>query len=186
MTGAGEFLGRLVEALDGAGIPYMVAGSFASTYYGEPRTTHDIDMVVAPTARSLKVLLRALPEDDYYVSEEAALVALRDRGQFNVIDLETGWKVDLIVQKNRPFSRTELERRRPGRLLGVELMVASPEDVALTKLEWAKLSPSERQIRDVAGILRVSGSELDLDYLARWVEELQLSTQWKAAQAQVE
>ena len=184
MSGAAAFLRRLVTALDEAGIPYMVAGSFASTYHGEPRTTHDIDVVIAPTLGGLRLLLQALPEDDYYVSEEAAMTALRGRGQFNVIDLETGWKVDLILQKSRPFSLMEMSRRRPGRVLGLDVMMASAEDTLVTKLEWSKLSGSERQLRDVAGILRVSGPELDTGYIERWVSELGLSELWERAQAQ--
>jgi len=185
MSGTAGFLRRLVTSLDDAGIPYMVAGSFASTYYGEPRTTHDIDIVIAPSRRTLRLLLGSLPEDEYYVSETAAMDALRGRGQFNVIDLETGWKVDLIVQKERPFSQTELSRRRPGRVLEVDLMMASPEDTVLTKLEWSKLSGSERQLRDVAGVLRVSGPELDIEYIEKWVQALGLGAEWELARSQV-
>ncbi len=77
MTGAPEFLQRLIGLLDAADMPYMVAGSFASTYHGVPRTTHDIDIVVEPTSSSLNKLLTLLPEDQYYVSEDAARDALR-------------------------------------------------------------------------------------------------------------
>ncbi len=102
-----------------------------------------------------------------------------------MIDLETGWKVDLIVQKERPFSQTELSRRRPGRVLEVDLMMASPEDTVLTKLEWSKLSGSERQLRDVAGVLRVSGPELDIEYIEKWVQALGLGAEWELARSQV-
>jgi len=174
VTTAGSFLERLVGLLDAASTPYMVAGSFASTYHGVPRTTQDIDIVVEFTPTSLKRLLNLLPEDDYYVSDTAAADALRRRGQFNVIDLETGWKADLIVRKQRQFSIEEFARRQTAVLEGVSVFLASPEDTVLAKLEWAKNSGSERQLRDVAGVLHVMGSRLDSEYLARWAATLEL------------
>lgn len=172
----GEFLGRLSRILDDAGIPWMVAGSVASAFHGMPRSTQDIDIVVDVNAESLEALLKALPDEDYYVSETAAVDALRRRRQFNVIDMATGWKADLIVRKDRAFSRGELSRRQRATILDVEVWVASAEDVVLTKLEWAKRSGgSERQLRDVAGVLR-GQDELDWPYLERWAEELGLKS----------
>ena len=101
MTGAGDFLSRLASLLRDAGIPYMLTGSFASTYHGTPRTTQDLDLVIEVDDASLRALLDSLPEEQYYVAEEAALQALRRRGQFNVIDLASGWKADLILRKDR-------------------------------------------------------------------------------------
>lgn len=94
---------RVIGALEDAEIPYMLTGSFASAYHGAPRATQDIDLVIAPTAPQLHVLLNALPSSEYYVDEEAAFEAQRQRGQFNIIDVATGWKVDLIMRKARAF-----------------------------------------------------------------------------------
>ena len=181
MTSAGDFLSRLAAKLDAAGIPYMLSGSFASSYHGVPRTTQDLDLVIDPTRPALHGLLDALPEDDYYVSREAAGTALRRRGQFNVIDLSSGWKADLIIRKNREFSRTEFERRLPGSVLGTEVSISTAEDTVLAKLEWAVKAESERQLRDVAGVLAVS-QDLDQAYLEHWVEKLGLRTAWEEAQ----
>lgn len=117
----------------------MLTGSYASSVHGAPRATQDLDIVIAPTRGQLLELLRLFPDTEYYVSAEAAFDAFARRGQFNVIDFETGWKVDLIVIKEREFSRAEFERRRPLPLDGASVYVASPEDVLLAKLEWAKL-----------------------------------------------
>ena len=125
------FLQRLVAVLEQVGIPYMLSGSLASAFYGIPRSTQDIDIVVELDITRLRALITALPQEMYYVSEPAAVDALRRQGQFNVIDMETGWKVDLIVRKRRPFSRTEFERRRSEEVLGVPLVVCSPEDSIL-------------------------------------------------------
>ena len=175
---ASEVFGRLVEALDRAQIPYMLTGSFASSLHGTPRATQDIDLVIATSLDRLLVFVRSLPVDRYYVSEAAAVEAHRNEGMFNVLDLSTGWKVDLILRKSRPFSCEEFERRTAEDVGGVRLYVASPEDVIVAKMEWAKRGGSARQIEDAAGILRVRGGELDRDYIERWTRELGLEREW--------
>jgi hypothetical protein len=175
-----SFLARLADVLNEAGVHYMLSGSLASAYYGTPRSTQDIDIVVVLTLQNLRTLLAALPEEAYYVSETAALDALRRQGQFNVIDLETGWKVDLIVRKRRPFSLVEFDRRVERKILGVHLSVCSPEDSILSKLEWAqKMGGSERQLRDVMGVLEVRRGELDLAYIEKWAQKLGVSEIWE-------
>lgn len=138
-SGVESILQRLSSALDAAGVPYMLTGSFASSLHGAPRVTHDVDVVIAPTLGSLNQLLEQFREEHYYVSRDAALQAYGSEGMFNVIDLETGWKVDFITRKTRAFSVEEFERRREAEIDGVEVFVASPEDVIIAKLEWAKL-----------------------------------------------
>lgn len=100
-----------------------------------------------------------------------------------VIDLVTGWKIDFIIRKPRAYSREEFERRRVVALDGVVLDVVSAEDVLIAKLEWAKRGSSDRQIEDAAGILRVQGDRLDLAYVRRWVQALDLDQQWRDAQS---
>ena len=176
---AGDLLRRLTERLDGSGIPYMIVGSLASTYYGQPRSTQDIDVVIDPTATSLRAFLGSLSAEDYYASEQAALDAFDGRGMFNVIDHATGWKIDLIILKRRPFSQEEFRRRTAARMLGQEVHIASAEDTILSKLEWAAQSASQRQERDVAGILDVKGESLDADYIERWAKVLGVDQVWR-------
>jgi hypothetical protein len=175
---------RLVRLLDGAGVPFMIAGSFASTAHGLPRTTQDLDVVIdPPSLLALETLLRSMSPGDYYVDVDAARDALRHRSMFNVIDQASGWKVDLIIRKNRDFSRAEFERRMPFALVDVPVFVASPEDTIVAKLEWSKQSGgSERQRRDVAGIVATIGDQLDRAYVERWVRELALTDEWELAQ----
>ena len=180
---AGGLLSRLAAKLDAAGIPYMITGSFASTYHGTTRTTHDIDVVIDADRAALETLVRSFPDDEYYVDLDAALDALAHRSQFNVIDLATGWKADLIVRKDREFSRAELARREPAEILGARVFVATAEDTIVSKLEWAKIGESERQLRDVAGILDVRRGRLDLEYVERWVRELGLEEVWSRARS---
>lgn len=176
-----NLLRRIIGILEQAEIPYMLTGSFASSFYGSPRATQDVDLVITVSPEQVLRLLELLPLTDYYVDRSAALEAQRSEGLFNVIDLATGWKVDLIVRKSRPFSREEFDRRNMVDLGGVRLATATAEDVIISKLEWAKLGESQRQVEDAASILRVLGAELDMVYLEKWMEELGLREQWDAA-----
>lgn len=156
----------------------MLTGSFASSYHGAPRATQDIDLVIAPTAEQLRAFVKLLPRDEFYVDEGAALEALKLEGQFNLVDMRTGWKVDLIIRKSRPFSREEFDRRTMVELEGEEVPIATPEDVLIAKMEWARMSESARQIEDAARMLRVRARQVDQSYVDRWVQELGLEEQW--------
>jgi hypothetical protein len=172
---------RIAAALDRSGIAYMLSGSFASAYYGAPRSTQDIDLVIEATQAQLRVFIEGLSSDDYYVDLDAALQAHQRQSMFNVIDLATGWKIDLIIRKSRAFSEEEFRRRQLVNLQDLTLFVASVEDIVLSKLEWSKLAQSRRQIEDVAGILRMQWESLDLSYLEKWIHALGLKSEWEDA-----
>jgi hypothetical protein len=114
-----EVLAQVVRHLETLDIPYMVTGSFASSVHGKPRTTHDADIVIDPTGEALDRLVSELAAAGFYVDRAVAADALRRRLQFNVIETTTAFKVDLIVRKDRPFSREELARRGRSDLAGV-------------------------------------------------------------------
>ncbi len=181
MNGLERLLRALVAAFAAAGIPYMLTGSLASTVYGAPRTTYDVDFVVdPPDAAALEMLTDRLTPD-FYVDAAAVREAWRQRSMFNIVD-SAGWKADCILRKERAFSREEFGRRRPLEVLGVALAVASAEDVILSKLEWSQESGgSERQRRDVAAILAGAGAGLDQDYLRHWRGTLGLEREWALA-----
>jgi hypothetical protein len=172
---------RITTALDSAGIEYMLAGSFASTRYGSPRSTQDIDIVISAGPEQLKSLIQDLNGKHYYAEFNDALHAYQNESLFNVIDLETGWKIDLIFRKSTPFGLEEFRRRSRIELHGLSLFVASPEDVIISKLAWAKDGASHRQIEDAAAVLSVQGQSLDMNYLERWISDLGLKEQWDAA-----
>lgn len=178
---AESFLQHVIAALEQAQIPYMVTGSFASSAHGIVRGSKDIDIVIAASAAQLRTFVAQFPNDRYYADESDAIEALRYNLQFNVIDFGSSWKVDLIFRKDRAFSRIEFERRRPHVIQGVNVYVASPEDVLIAKLEWAKIGESERQIDDAAGVIATQGLDLDRAYVERWVQELNLGEQWNRA-----
>jgi len=178
---ATEALQKLTTALDRAGIPYMLTGSFAGSYYGASRSTQDIDFVIEASSEQLRTFAESLSEGNYYVEVDAAIQALHSRSLFNVIDLSNGWKADLIIRKARPFSEEEFRRRQLVELNGVPLFITSAEDIILAKMEWARMSGSTRQIEDVAAIVRLQWKVLDLPYVESWAASLQLRPQWEEA-----
>jgi len=159
----------------------MLSGSFASAHYGAPRSTQDIDLVIEATSAQLRAFVEGLSGNEYYADLDSALEAHKRQSMFNVIDLATGWKIDLIIRKSRAFSQEEFRRRQRVSLHEVPLFVASAEDVIISKLEWAKLGQSRRQIEDAAAILRVRGDALDQPYLEKWIAELGLVDEWGEA-----
>ena len=172
---------RIVSILNQANIPYMLTGSFAAVYYGAPRSTQDIDFVIAATPEQLRTFDLSLPKQEYYFDLDAALEAEKRESLFNVIDKTAGWKIDFIMQKSRPFSEQEFHRRKEIDFQGVSLLVATAEDVILSKLEWAKLAQSQRQLEDVARLLNMRRDALDRKYLEKWIDDLGLDQEWKAA-----
>ena len=177
----GELLNRVTAALEMHGVPYMLTGSLASSLYGIPRATNDIDIVIAPAREQLLALVQMFQRVGLTVANESAISAFRNRSQFNAVDFSRGLKVDLILRKDREFSVAEFERRSTVEVAGMRLTLASPEDVLIAKLEWAKMGDSERQIADAAGILKTQGEALDLPYIEKWVRALELQQQWEAA-----
>lgn len=172
---------RIASALDRAGIDYMLSGSFAAAYYGAARSTQDIDFVIHATAAQLRSFIGALPATEYYADLDSALAAHQRQSMFNVIDQGTGWKIDFIIRKSRSFSQEEFRRRQRVTLHGVALFLTTAEDAVISKLEWAKLAASSRQIEDVAAILRTQGKALDHPYLQKWIDELGLADEWEKA-----
>jgi hypothetical protein len=175
-------LAGTIARLERASVPYMITGSVASSYHGEPRATRDLDIVIDPDPEGINRLVGELERAGLYVDADTALRALDDRTQFNAIDAATGWKVDFLIRKDRPFSREEFGRRTRADLLGTAAWLASPEDTIIAKLEWAMASGSDLQLGDVVAMLDIGGESLDLAYMERWVAGLGLDTPWSRAQ----
>ena len=177
-----DFLRRITTALEMHGVPYMLTGSLVSSMYGVPRSTNDIDIVIAPAREQVLSAVQMFQRLGLTVHTESALTALSKRTQFNVIDFDHGWKVDFIVQKERPFSELEFSRKEAFEIEGFRLTLATAEDVLLAKLEWSKLGDSERQLVDAAGIIKMQRGSLDYTYIEHWVDGLEVREQWTVAQ----
>jgi hypothetical protein len=175
---AESILRLTVQTLADLEIPYMVTGSLASAFHGEPRSTQDLDVVVTAGENHLQELGERLRDAGLYCDSEAIREAAELKGLFNAIDPASGWKVDFIILKDHAFSRAAFEARSAVELSGVPVHLVRAEDIVIAKLEWAKLGGSERQLRDVVGVLMVQGAAFDRAYVERWVAELGLTNQW--------
>ncbi|MFW6115797.1 MAG: hypothetical protein ACOC7Y_01915 [Chloroflexota bacterium] len=169
----------VTEALEALGVPYAIGGSFASAAHGVMRATMDADLVADLRPEHAEPLVRALG-DRFYADLEAIRDAIRRRASFNLIHLDTAFKIDIFIAGRRPFDRAQLSRRH-RHLLSWEperyAYVTSPEDTILAKLEWYRMGGgvSDRQWRDVLGVLRVQSGRLDLHYLRRMAATLNVT-----------
>lgn len=167
-----EILQMVTTRLAEAGIPYMVTGSIAMNYYAVPRMTRDIDIVVELAEEDVGEAVR-LFQGDFYVDREMVQQAVKNQLMFNVIHNAYMIKVDLIVRKNSDYRKEEFSRRRTVKIDDHSLHIAAPEDLILSKLDWAKDSHSEIQLGDVRNLL-AAVQKLDHDYLAGWADRLGL------------
>lgn len=182
-----DLLEVIAVRLEHCCIRYFVTGSQASTMYGEPRFTQDIDVVIELRQQGLSEFLAAFGSDDYYLSESAVRSAVERRGMFNLIQPATGGKVDFVVAKDSDFDRSRFLRARPVLIgEGVMAMFASPEDVILKKLQWYQKDSSDRHVRDISGVLRVQGEAIDFEYIESWLERLGVADVWKRVKARSE
>jgi hypothetical protein len=166
-----EVLGIVTERLETAGIRYMLTGSMAANYYSVPRMTRDIDLVVELSAGDAGRVC-ALFEDDFYVDPNAVREAIARRGTFNLIHTALVLKVDCVVRKDTEYHREEFRRRRRVEIGERQAFLVAPEDLIISKLDWARESRSEVQLADVRNLVR--SAELDRAYLGRWLPRLGL------------
>jgi hypothetical protein len=178
-------LARELDALD---IRYMVGGSVASSIHGEPRATDDVDLVVRMTSEQADPLVRRLAPV-FFIQIEAVREAVTERGSFNLIHLESMQKADIFVLSGEEFPRQALERSAPvviQRGTGASLVVPSPEDVVLQKLVWFRKGgeASDRQWRDVLGVLKTQSGRLDRSHLDVWARKLGIEDLFERAMGQ--
>ncbi|HTJ46695.1 MAG TPA: hypothetical protein VL463_31530 [Kofleriaceae bacterium] len=162
---------RLVPALEAAELTYMIVGSVAAGIHGAPRDAPDLDLVIDGDRFEHRAFVSGLSDATYYVDRDRALEAWRARGWFNLVDIETGYRVDLRVRRIHPFSREELARRRTCPIEGVEAFVATAEDTILGMLEWG-------HVRESAAIVVTQRDALDRAYIDRWARELGVESEW--------
>jgi hypothetical protein len=166
----------------------MVTGSFVSSVQGEPRASHDIDVVVSLGARGAEGLLAAFMSPQYYLdrhSIESALDSKDQFRQFNLLDVEQGDKVDFWLLSNDPFDQSRFDRRTEDDIGGVRAMISRPEDTILMKLAWAKMSGgSEKQLGDALRVYEVQFGRLDLAYLEEWATRLNIESLWQHLKSQ--
>jgi len=182
-----ELLIKVIQTLEQAGIGYMVTGSIVSSLQGEPRSTHDVDLVVDIQTQSIPHLVKAFPPPDFYLDEDSILEAVARLSMFNLIDMNEGDKVDFWMLTDEPFDRSRFLRRYTEEALGIRIQVSSPEDTILAKLRWAELSGgSEKQFTDALRVYEVQREKLDLSYLEEWANALEIESLWKRLRDEAE
>ena len=169
----------VTQTFERLGIPYAVGGSLASSLHGVMRSTLDVDIVADVKAEHIQPLIEALSKE-FYADDEMMRDAIDHQISFNLIHYETAFKVDIFIRKSRAFDQMQLKRRRLSVIASnpeESVYVTSPEDTILAKLEWYRMGGevSDRQWRDVIGVLKTRAGELDLGYLRKWAAELHVS-----------
>ncbi len=181
-----ELLRHVVGVLERLNLRYFVTGSIASIYYGEPRLTNDIDIVVDLPEQSISEFRAAFPPEEFYLSDEAAVRAIRTHGTFNVLHPSSGLKIDVIVPERTLFNHHRFQRaRRVQAGEGLESSFSSAEDVILMKMEFFRQGGSDKHLRDITGILKLSGKRLDIDYIENWADQMGLETIWRTLRSRV-
>jgi hypothetical protein len=171
-----------VRPLNRAGIRYVVSGSVAAIFYGEPRLTHDVDFVVFLNANDLQKLVSIFPETEFYLPPLATMLAETAReqhGHFNLIHRDTGFKADLYPTGRDELNAWALRDKRTVEFEGETIVLAAPEYVIVRKLEYYREGGSEKHLRDIRAMLAVSGEQLDRTALSKWIQRRGLESAWR-------
>lgn len=175
-----DILRFAIDALERLQLRYMLVGSLASTMYGEPRMTQDIDMVIELELDQVRSFCEAFPPSDFYLSEPAVRDAVRQRFQFNVLHPASGNKIYFRLAQSDTLGQLQLaNRQRVAVLSDQEGYAARPEDIILAKLRYYEEGRSEKHLRDITGILKMQGERLDREYVSLWTERLSVKTWWE-------
>jgi hypothetical protein len=167
-------------------IPYFVTGAIASIAYGEPRFTNDIDVLADMGLVHIETFKSCFPENEFYLDTDSIREAIIRRSQFNIIHPETGMKVDVVIAKGDDFDISRFSRVK--RLYVSEsksVDFASPEDVIIKKLEYFKQGRSEKHLRDITSMLKISSELIDRAYITSWAKRLTVSEIWEELQKRI-
>jgi len=176
-----ELLKKVVAVFEELHIPYLITGSMASFMYGEPRFTNDADLVADIKEENVRSLSRHFPSEEYYFDKAMVLGAIRHQNQFNIIHPASGFKIDVVIKKASEFDNARFARiQRLSPEESWQANYASPEDVIIKKMEYYKMGESEKHLRDITGILKISGDTVNHTYIQQWAAKLGLTEIWEA------
>ena len=150
-------------------IPYMLTGGIAVNYYGRPRFTHDVDFVIQVRLKDAEEITR-LFKKEFYVAIEGIVDAIEHQTMFNLVHLETGFKVDCWISKAEEYAQASFARRREEIIFDQAISISSPEDLIISKLDWYKKSGAQKHYEDVLGIFEIQKGRLDLNYIRKWAK----------------
>lgn len=170
-----ELMRHLVRCLESLGIQYIITGSMASMAYGEPRFTNDVDIVADIKEDHIEGLKKCFPEGEFYLSGDAIKRAIMHHGQFNIIHPATGFKIDVVIRKDGAFDNSRFSRFKTFKITDdTKANFAAPEDVIIKKMEYYKKGGSDKHLRDIRGMLKISDQPVDYDYIGQWAVKLDL------------
>jgi hypothetical protein len=176
-----EFAVSIIETLESLGLQYAIGGSFASSTYGEARTTMDIDISIVLSESDVNKFVEVIQKLGYYVFHDAIVDAMLQNMPFNVIDASSGYKADMFLVEPTPLEQSILARSRRvvyDTATNATAVLYSPEDVIVYKLKYFLIGRSQKHLRDIGAILAVQGTTLDHDYIARWAQEIGATEVW--------
>ncbi len=173
-----DLLKKISTCFNSLNIPYFVTGSIASIAYGESRFTNDIDIVADIKNKNIPDIIKHFPELEYYISEESIKNAIYHKFQFNIIHPASGLKIDVIIKKMDDFDMMRFSRTHNFIMDGVGVNFAAPEDVLLMKMKFYKSGGSEKHIRDIMSMIRISKELIDFNYIETWASKLDLREIW--------
>jgi hypothetical protein len=171
-----------VRPLNRAGIRYVVSGSVAAIFYGEPRLTHDVDFVVFLNTNDIQKLVEVFPATKFYLPPKETMLAETARehhGHFNLIHRDTGFKADMYPTGRDELNAWAFRGKRSVEFEGENVTLAPPEYVILRKLEYYREGHAEKHLRDIRAMLAVSGEQLDRVALNEWIQRRGLETEWR-------
>ncbi len=168
-----NLLSRVTSALDDNDIQYMLSGGLALNNYSIPRMTMDIDIVVELNGLNIEQFLTAF-SDNFYIDEETVRQETKRKGMFNIIDHQSGFKIDFILRKNTEYRISEFQRRQKTKINDLEIWVVSMEDLVISKIEWIQTYQSDKHIEDIKSLM--ANPEIDKDYVNDWCKKLNLKT----------
>ncbi|MCK4664161.1 MAG: hypothetical protein KAT68_14935 [Bacteroidales bacterium] len=168
-----KLLHRITKSLEDKKIDYMLSGSIALNIYIVPRMTLDIDIVVELHEKNIKDFLSIFSKN-YYLNTNTVKKETKNHGMFNIIDYETGFKIDFIVRKETEFRKLEFERRRKIKIIDFDIWIVSSEDLIISKIEWIQQLQSDKQIQDIKNL--IANIKIDKEYIKKWCKKLNLKT----------
>ncbi len=168
-----NLLSRVTTALDDNDIQYMLSGGLALNNYSIPRMTLDIDIVVELSDLNIEQFLSAFSEN-FYMDKETVRQETKRKGMFNIIDHQSGFKIDFILRKNTEYRISEFKRRQKTKINDLEIWIVSIEDLVISKIEWIQTYQSDKQIDDIRSLM--ANPEIDKNYVIEWCKKLNLKT----------
>ena len=167
---------EVINILNKNNIEYMLTGSFVSSFQGEPRLTHDIDLIININQNEENKIINAFSKDIFYFDEDNIIQAIKDKTQFNIIALDGRGKIDFWLLTDSEFDKSRFSRKIKEKFYGKEVFISTPEDTIIEKLYWSKLSgSSQKQFTDALRVFEIQQDILDIKYIKYWIEKLNLT-----------